>query len=346
MMEINRHIEILLLSNDCVIVPGLGGFMAHHQYARYDESDNMFIPPLRTLGFNPQLSMSDPLLAQSFADVYDISYPEAVVRVEEAVQQIKQTLEHDGHYDIPDIGTLSMTESGRYTFTPCEAGILSPSYYGLSTFEMPKLSIPFVQSTPGSTFTPLHSSTSTSTPTKTMSEETKKATEEKTISIKVSVLRNLAVASVAAAALFFFARPIDHNAVTGSQPTEASTGLFTEMMPNEESIGTLEFTSLMNKVEAFSKRVEKENVNVNVNVKAPENGTYTIVLAYRVPLENAQIFVKNLHENGVKEAKLISYKEDNVVVYGSYSSKDEALPVLNDLVKSRSVTDGWIMLME
>ena len=29
-IELERHIEILLLDNDCVIVPGLGGFMAHH----------------------------------------------------------------------------------------------------------------------------------------------------------------------------------------------------------------------------------------------------------------------------------------------------------------------------
>ena len=42
MIELDRHIEILLLSNDCVIVPGLGGFMTHHVEARYDEDDQMF----------------------------------------------------------------------------------------------------------------------------------------------------------------------------------------------------------------------------------------------------------------------------------------------------------------
>ncbi|MFW5519352.1 MAG: SPOR domain-containing protein, partial [Segatella copri] len=46
--ELKRHIEILLLSNDCVIVPEFGGFMAHHVDARYDGRDNMFLPPLRT----------------------------------------------------------------------------------------------------------------------------------------------------------------------------------------------------------------------------------------------------------------------------------------------------------
>ena len=75
MIEIDRHIEILLLSNDCVIVPGLGGFMTHHIQARYDADDQMFLPPLRTLGFNPQLTMNDSLLVQSYIEAYDISYP-------------------------------------------------------------------------------------------------------------------------------------------------------------------------------------------------------------------------------------------------------------------------------
>lgn len=93
MIEINRHIEILLLSNDCVIVPGFGGFMAHHVDARYDGTDNMFLPPLRTVGFNPQLTMNDSLLVLSYVETYDMSYPEALRRIEDEVAEIRQTLE-------------------------------------------------------------------------------------------------------------------------------------------------------------------------------------------------------------------------------------------------------------
>ena len=35
MIELARHIEILLLENDCVIIPDFGGFIAHYQPARY-----------------------------------------------------------------------------------------------------------------------------------------------------------------------------------------------------------------------------------------------------------------------------------------------------------------------
>ena len=88
-IELERHIEILLLSNDCVIVPDLGGFMAHHVDARYDEEEHTFLPPLRTLGFNPQLKINDSLLALSYVEAYDISYPEAIQRIEDEVNELE-----------------------------------------------------------------------------------------------------------------------------------------------------------------------------------------------------------------------------------------------------------------
>ena len=98
-IELERHIEILLLDNDCVIVPGLGGFMAHHVEARYEEDEQAFLPPLRTLGFNPQLKINDSLLAQSYIEAYDISYPEALQRIEDEVNELTQILQNEGRYE-------------------------------------------------------------------------------------------------------------------------------------------------------------------------------------------------------------------------------------------------------
>lgn len=51
MIELSKHIEVLLLENDCVIVPGLGGFIAHKRQAAYSIQKGEFMPPLRTIGF-------------------------------------------------------------------------------------------------------------------------------------------------------------------------------------------------------------------------------------------------------------------------------------------------------
>ena len=138
-IELARHIEILLLSNDCVIVPGLGGFVAHHVDASYDESEQLFLPPLRSIGFNAKLKINDSLLAQSYVEAYDISYPDALIRIEEEVKELNQHLNTEGYYDLNGIGTLELNEEGSYVFKPCEAGILTPELYGLSSFEMKPL---------------------------------------------------------------------------------------------------------------------------------------------------------------------------------------------------------------
>ena len=41
MIELAQHIEALLLENDCVIVPGFGGFVAH-----YAPATQIFFYPL------------------------------------------------------------------------------------------------------------------------------------------------------------------------------------------------------------------------------------------------------------------------------------------------------------
>ena len=46
MNELYKHIEVLLLENDCVIVPGLGGFIAHYRSA-VQKGDGRFQPPMR-----------------------------------------------------------------------------------------------------------------------------------------------------------------------------------------------------------------------------------------------------------------------------------------------------------
>mgnify|MGYP000802840522 FL=1 len=77
MIELAQHIEALLLENDCVIVPGLGGFVAHYTPAMRVAEENTFLPPTRIIGFNPQLKMNDGLLVQSYMAVYDTDFSDA-----------------------------------------------------------------------------------------------------------------------------------------------------------------------------------------------------------------------------------------------------------------------------
>ena len=107
MIKFSRHIELLLLEHDCVIVPGLGGFIANHMEARYDkEGDNTFLPPYRTVMYNQQLQVNDGLLVQSYMSAYDASYPAAYLQMEKEIAQVVNTLEMSGEYCIENVGVL------------------------------------------------------------------------------------------------------------------------------------------------------------------------------------------------------------------------------------------------
>lgn len=372
MIELGRHIEILLLNNDCVIVPNLGGFLTHHVEARYDNRDSMFIPPLRTLGFNPQLTMSDPLLAQSYADAYDISYPEAVTMLEREVESVKNQIEQEGQYEFTDLGVLSLNDEGRYEFEPNEAGLLTPMLYGLSSIEMPLLSevlkhadipgtisydtAPICTTSPNPTFQP-----SLATIMSQVSPSDRHR-EEKTISIKVSLLRNLAVTAVAAVALLFFARPVtnDQVMVSDNQTTEAS--LLTTITPKKEVKEAVSLTTVAEatatdtpaetateaaapsrSIAGAFEQLAQQIKQMNEETVLPSAGHYTVVLGCSLPLENAQNFLASIQEKGARKAVLFEYNNDHMIVYGDYADKNDAVAQLQTLLDDGTVASGWIM---
>ena len=139
MNEIARHIENLLLEHKCVIVPHLGGFVTQYVSARYVEDEKLFLPPYRSVGFNPQLIVNDGLLVQSYMRVYDTSYTETIQMIEDAVFNLKTELQQNGCYELNGIGTLNLNIDGHYNFHPINSGILAPELFGLDAIPIQKL---------------------------------------------------------------------------------------------------------------------------------------------------------------------------------------------------------------
>lgn len=139
MIELAKHIEVLLLENDCVIVPGLGGFIAHNRPAEFKKSANVFCPPVRTIGFNPQLVMNDGLLVQSYMQAYNTDFPDATRKIEKIVSDIKEQLYRNGQAEIENVGTLYYTMNGVYGFEPFANTFFNPHLYGLGSFTMSPL---------------------------------------------------------------------------------------------------------------------------------------------------------------------------------------------------------------
>lgn len=350
MNELVRHIEILLLSNDCVIVPDFGGFTAHYVDARYDGRDNMFLPPMRTIGFNPQLKINDSLLAQSYVEVYDISYPEALKRIAADVNEIRQELGNEGKFELSDIGILYLNENGVYNFEPCEAGILTPDLYGLGGVDMLPLSAiaspaDLAESTNGeqeTTESALVSSFANTTPTVTEGEE-EENNQAEFILIKKSWARNIAAACIALIAFFAISQPLGNPSM---QKSQIDTGMLTRIMPKEIiKNDPAQFTISTSKKALVAKpEAEKSDTNEstgNQEIKAV-SPYYSIVLASRVTKRNAAEYVERLQAKGLKEARVLITTNNVKVIYGNYQSESEAYSALNRLHGNEAFSDSWI----
>ena len=360
-IEIERHIEILLLDNDCVIVPGLGGFTAHHVEACFDESDDVFLPPLRTLGFNQQLKINDSLLVQSYIEAYDISYPEALRRIEGEVEELRQRLANDGYYEMTDIGVLEMNEDGNIIFTPCEAGILTPELYGLSSFEMQPLMAE--ESTTSASSTQVQKPNVEPTPiTTTVFDQVGQKEEtsandagqdtdtdedaEKTICIKVSWLRNAGIAAAAALLLFFVIFPISHSGLKNVNIGDFNgTSFFSKLMPKDSQMNNINISEIKASVKDSSRQSVKDSVKDSIKGIEPKvkSDTFCIVLASCIPQKNAERYVEQLHKKGFDKAYAMVNNKMVRVIYGNYTSETDAY---NDLQKIRSKDEfeqAWIL---
>lgn len=354
MIEIERHIEILLLTNDCVIVPGLGGFMAHYVDARYDLEDSTFIPPLRTLGFNPQLTMNDSLLVQSYIEAYDISYPEALRRIESEVTELRQHLETEGQFELNDIGLLRLNEEGKIEFTPCEAGILTPELYGLGTFEM----------------LPLKSETAPFQPADEKKEKTPVDVtgEEKAIVIKMSWLRNVTAVAAAVVAFFMIVTPVSNSgdiptasvqqsAFVPSSPSASPATSVTSETEAEGSIATEEAAvtgqdsiAAENEAEESLAETGTEDAATTEPMAATNTyqagPTYCIVLASQVSQHNADSFIGLLEDAGFHDATILMTKFRRVI-YGRYVTEEEAVSRLREFRSmSKYFKEAWVMKID
>lgn len=355
-MELSKHIEILLLWNDCVIVPGFGGFTASHVPARFDEADGLFIPPLRTLGFNPKLNVNDSLLAQSYTEAYDISYPEALKRIADETNELKQHLGNDGSYTLNDIGTLYMTENGSIGFTPCESGVLTPDLYSLSSFDMkcidtdmPKRERESVRKQDTkrliASIQPVDASvkpTADAAVEEVMDDED----NERTIKIRLSVLRNVAAILIAVITFFALSSPINNSGSTIRQ-SQMESGIFSSLISNshkemKSAVGTNAAAAVKSSV---GKTADTENAAANSQAKVSEapHEYFCIVLASQVTHKNAAAFAERMVSAGYKTTRVLDEKgRSTKVVYGSYNSKTEAYNALNELNGEDNFQDAWV----
>lgn len=362
MREVSTHIEQLLLHHDCVIVPGLGGFVAQDCPATYIAEEEVFLPPYRNVSFNPRLTMNDGLLAQRIAQDCNIPYAEALLFLESEVEECRRVLDAKGCFTICGVGTLHTSVGSTYEFTPLPCGILSPRHYGLDS---------------------VFAATITSEKKKNKVKEQEEKPDSLTLHIRMDYLRYAAIAAVLT--LFYFIR-IPLGTAIEIETSEAGifhqvTALFEIAKDSvKKTVGPAENvrTSSEKSAGQTAKNVAdkgKQSLQQTANIRQEsavteevgETGTqgikatstqiqqektesavpqpaFTIVLASAVSHKGAEDLVNRMQEFGDHSAREYCHRKMTRVIYGTFSSQEAAQAALREArSKDKTFAEAWVM---
>jgi len=131
-MKMTLYISALLYRYPCVIVPGFGAFITEIQSSFYDAEKQLFFPPQKRISFNRNIVNNDGLLANHIAIQEQLSYEEAVVRIQAMVTDWNNTLTSFDTLNLDSIGIFSYNEEKSLQFNPIQNQNYLATSFGLA----------------------------------------------------------------------------------------------------------------------------------------------------------------------------------------------------------------------
>jgi len=138
-MKVAYYISELLFANDCVIVPGFGGFVGNYAPAKIHPVNHTFYPPSKNILFNSKLLSDDGLLIHAISIGEGISYDQAKQMVDDFTYDCMHSLNDGKSLKLERIGKLRKDSDGRYLFDPETTVNYLEESYGLPTFISPPI---------------------------------------------------------------------------------------------------------------------------------------------------------------------------------------------------------------
>ncbi len=134
MIHIEKYISELVGNHDCVIVAGLGAFVAQATSADIHPITHKFTAPSRTLSFNAQIKVNDGLLAAEISRKESITFQEATASIDDFVKKFNSSLSLYKYYTMNEIGRFFYNLEGKLEFEPDFTINFSSESFGLTDF--------------------------------------------------------------------------------------------------------------------------------------------------------------------------------------------------------------------
>lgn len=336
MIDLSRHIEYMLLENESVSVPSLGTFTTSYVSSTWIEEEETFLPPYRSVSYISE-NMDGEAFLRSLSVHYNISMEEANILCMEFSENILQELHDNGTSDIGSIGYfLQEEESEERIFVPCQAGVASPTLYGLYS-----VSAKPIKSKENPTQVQ---------PAKTRKHWTSVTTDKENIIIKVNRhFANYAAAIAASVVLFVgITTPALNNFGHKSGGTEAEI-----FIPQTSAQRVVDETPEPVISQPTVEMKETESVKEDVTaIEAPlqqetsQTEQYAVVVASALSIKNAERYANELTERGYKASIYSTEKMNRVVITGLTSSEEAHAKVESMRQESNEFKSAWVLKMD
>lgn len=307
-----------------MILPGIGAFLAHKVPAMYLTKEQVFVPPHRELGFNPNIMVDDALLLSEYVSSESTTYDNAEKSLARDITSLRRVLSSKGTCCFGELGTFHMDINGKISFVANENAIDDPDNYGLEPLVVPLLS----------------------------------NCQEKTIVIKQRDFSRYIAIAAAIILAFFLVTPISDN--TYEKGMQASIAQITvAKTPVAEKVAeTIEEHKISPVTETITENINtepqevvsettievpvvtKEPVKEIIEEDAPQK-TYSIIVASSPNAKNAELAIKELTRKKTADYTVVVGDGRHRISIGDYTSMSEANDALS-LIK-KTFHDAWVL---
>ena len=372
MRNLAKHIEQLLRDNDCVILPGFGGFVAHAVPAYYVSEEHLYYPPSRSISFNTSITMNDGLLAQSYMRSYNVDYAQAVYLIDVAIEKLRDTLDEEGSVTIPRIGTIKQDIHQTVQFVAEPAGISSPLHFGLGTLAISTLLQ--LQALPG-TEVPKKEAVITQTP-RTIDLHIQKRALRQIVStaavfllllmaalpvgdLKPTDIASLQIANIANESAKCIATDIEviaieetHDEQESIEAIELETTIENTVEPITETTGESDIEETVAEVtsEIITEAPAQTTIETPITITEPETlqpetntKTYHIIVASLPSKRGADEVIEGYVAKGYQQASLIERDNRVRISLTQFTDKDEANNYLKTLREDEVFQNAWLL---
>ena len=307
--------------HNCVILSGIGAFLAHKVPASYNAKEQIFMPPHRELGFNSNVKVDDALLLSEYVSAEKISYDKAEKALSRDIASLRRMLSSKGVCCFGELGTFHMNINGEISFVPSENAIDDPETYGFEPLAVPLLS----------------------------------QCNERTIVIKQRDFSRYIAIAAAAILAFFFVMPVSDSAYEkGMQASIAQISVkapaIAEIVVESEEYNISPILDTVTEnlytepqevvAEVVETAVAEEPVLEVVEEAVPQN-TYSIIVASLPNAQKAQLAITELSRKMKTDYAVVVGDGRHRISVADYSSEAEANEALS--VIQSTFPDAWVL---